>query len=68
MSYYAPDPSLLPYGITCCLHCGCRPVLHHTDGRCYTTDEIGERLREYQRTARWPGPDEGGVPAEEDSP
>jgi hypothetical protein len=65
MSFYEPDPAMLRYGITCCCHCGCLPALHHTDDRCYTADEIGERLRTYQRTGRWPGPDEGGTPPED---
>jgi hypothetical protein len=56
---------MLRYGITCCWFCGCLPVLHHTDGRCYTADEIGERLRAYQRTGLWPGPDDACTPQEE---
>jgi hypothetical protein len=62
MSFYEPDPAMLRYGITSCWHCGCLPTLHHTDTRCYTADEIGERLREYQRSGRWPGPDDTYLP------
>lgn len=56
---YEPDPPMLRYGITCCWHCGQLPAAHHTDGRCYTTEEIGYRLRFCQQTGRWPGPEEG---------
>jgi hypothetical protein len=65
LSTYEPDPPMLRYGILCCWHCGCLPGLHHGNGTCYTADEIGERLRMYQRTGQWPGPDEVCTPQEE---
>jgi hypothetical protein len=56
---YAGDPFWLRGNITTCVHCGCVQEAHHSDGRCYTVEEIVNRLRFYQRTRRWPGPDEG---------
>jgi hypothetical protein len=66
--YYTPDPLMLPWGITCCQHCGCRSVLHHRDMRCYTTHEIGERLRVYQHTGLWPLDDDWSWTPQEATP
>jgi hypothetical protein len=57
---YTPDDGLRRrYAIHTCVHCGCLPEVHHTDGRCYTVEEMGHRLRFWQQTGRWPAPDEG---------
>jgi hypothetical protein len=41
------------------IHCGQTYEAHHSDGQCYTTDELVSRLRFAQREGRWPRPDEG---------
>ena len=57
---YEPHvPQLLLFGLAACRHCGSVAALHHGDGRCYTVEEIVARLRVYQRTGCFPGPDEG---------
>lgn len=44
---------------SCCIHCGQVPDAHHSDERCYATEELLARLRFAQHAGRWPGPDEG---------
>jgi hypothetical protein len=56
---YTPDTRLAACGTLLCTACGSREDAHHSDGRCYTTDELVARLRFYAATNRWPGPDEG---------
>ena len=56
---YTPVPARQAYDDQTCEHCGCLPEAHHSDGRCYTAEEMGNRLRFYPQTGRWPGPDEG---------
>ena len=46
-----------PYGT--CTHCGQVADQHHSDRRCYTTQELIARLQFAHRAGRWPGPDEG---------
>jgi len=58
MTTYAPDP------YSTCRHCGQVVDQHHSDGRCYTDDELLRRMTFYLRTRRWPGPDEGCEPQE----
>jgi hypothetical protein len=33
---------------------------HHAGGRCDTREEMAARLAWWQKTGRWPGPDEEG--------
>lgn len=56
---YTPDPGRQQYDDNTCTHCGCLRDVHHTDGCCYTADEMANRLRCWQATGRWPGPEEG---------
>ena len=56
---YTERRDWIVHGNACCGNCGQVPEQHHRDGRCYTYAEIGARLQWYQRTGRWPGPDEG---------
>lgn len=64
---YEPDELLQRHGVHTCQHCGCLEEAHHRDGRCYTPPELVNRLRFYQRTRRWPEPDEG-CPEQEGGP
>lgn len=59
MTCYMSRRDWLVHGNTCCGHCGQVPEQHHSDRRCYITDEIVARLLWWQRHGRWPGPDEG---------
>jgi hypothetical protein len=61
---YEPVEGIRLHGITCCRHCGQVPEQHHSDGRCYTNDELSARLAFWQRERRFPGPDEGCEPQE----
>jgi hypothetical protein len=56
---YEADALLRSHGIHSCYHCGCLEEAHHSDGSCYTVTESVYRWRFYQRTKRWPEPDEG---------
>jgi len=56
---YEPDALLLRHGVHTCQYCGCLRDAHHSDGRCYTLHELANRWLFYQRTKRWPEPDEG---------
>jgi hypothetical protein len=51
-----------------CCQCFQDAAQHHSDGRCYTADELTNRLIFYQQTRRWPGPDEGCAPQREEPP
>jgi hypothetical protein len=51
-----------------CRECGQVSGQHHSDGRCYTADELANRLIFYERTRCWPGPDEGCAPQREEPP
>jgi len=51
-----------------CRECGQVSAQHHSDGRCYTAEELIHRQTFYQRTRRWPGPDEGCEPQREEMP
>ena len=55
---YTPHSQRQRHGDHTCEHCGCLRYVHYSDGRCYTTDEMGARLRRFQRTGRWPDQDE----------
>jgi hypothetical protein len=59
---YTPNPRLVACGIDLCAACGQRDEAHHSDGRCYTVDELVARLRFYTAWNRWPEPDEGCEP------
>ena len=56
---YEPDALLSRHGVHTCQHCGRLRDAHHGDARCYTAHELANRWRFYQRTRRWPEPDEG---------
>jgi hypothetical protein len=43
----------------CCTHCGQTAEAHHSDTRCYSTEELLNRLEYVRQTGRWPAPDEG---------
>lgn len=56
--HYTPSPLRKRYGDHTCEHCGSLAFVHKSDGRCYTTEEMAARLRQFQRTGVWPGQDE----------
>jgi hypothetical protein len=59
---YTPTPARQAYDDQTCAHCGQGAEAHHSDGRCYTPEAMGNRLHFSQQTGRWPGPDEAGAP------
>jgi len=61
---YTSCPKRKRYGDHTCSHCGCLPYVHHRDGRCYTTEEMGQRLQVFQQTGRWPLEDELNTPGQ----
>lgn len=54
MTTYTPDTDA-----QYCCHCGQVDIEHHSDGRCYTDEEMLSRLLFMIRTGAWPAADEG---------